>query len=194
MGNFVDKCYHIACALPVVQTVVGGAAALKHIIGIIKDVAMVSIFKGYAEDIQKERESIKVRHGKLQIFQKEREYLFSISVSDTKCKDKAIKTMLEMQKSLSEMKLLFVLPDSVISIYANANELLKVNGLTATYLNSAITECKNQYENLSFASNMTTTVPPRERICSLASAVLSAIPVVGTVYNVGILGYYSFSK
>ena len=188
MSTFLDKCYHVACAIPCAQTVIGVGFAIKDIVGIIKDIAMNTLFKDYADSLTTTLLDLNRIDGLLNKMTEQNNEFFKLGLkSDFRLT--SIESMNKIQNSLKNLNLF--MPVNEIN---EQNPLIKTKAFTDAHIEAAILangRLKNYLKEISF---FTETVPATERLYNLATAVISAIPVVGTVYNVGALGYFCFIK
>lgn len=197
MTTFIDKCYHVACAIPRVQTAIGLSFAIKDLVGIIKDIAMSTLFKGYADDVTTNLDDLNTNDNLLTLMSEQNNYLYLLG-SKSSVHSKYIASIEGMNDILNDLKVMgLFMPISEITHMLHDNEqdpLIKIKAYTDARIEAAIQENNRQLNDLKKKSFFTETVPANERLYNLATAVISAIPVVGTVYNVGALGYFYFIK
>ena len=194
MLDNLDKCYHVVCAIPVVQTFVGGAFAVKDTIGIIKDIAMKCLFPDFEANTKVKISNLKKLSIELQDMQVQRNSLFySALKGDDKAKKLAVEGMEIMQNTLKKIGMFF--PSYFIK-NQNPTDYLEVDRNTHLYIHQAVLHCRDQVSSLNGTLYFVEAVPARTRLYNLATAVISMIPTyrIGTVYNLGILAYHTFIK
>lgn len=196
MSDFIDKCYHVACTIPRAQTVIGVSFAIKDLVGIIKDIAMNTLFKDYADSVNENIQSKDLIDQRLrQMFKQNNEFFNLGYQGDDNDKKTAKKGMQGIENALSEMHLYLPVSDFTHLLLKNErNPLIKTNRLIDEHITEAIFENNKQLNQSKKISFFIETVPAKERLYNLATAVISAIPVVGTIYNVSALGYFCFIK
>lgn len=194
MLDNLDKCYHVVCAIPVVQTVVGGAFAAKDILGIIKDIAMACLFPNYETNLKKNIRDLQQTTKALEKMQNQREILVNAAIfGDDEAKKDALKVMKQMQNDLKDMGMFF--PSEFIN-KPNSTNYTEVGLNTHMYIYQAIIHCEKQISSLNSTLSYAEAVPAWTRITNLATNIISMIPTyrIGTVYNLGALAYHTFIK
>jgi|GEM_PF-2689836 len=197
MESIKDKCYHLICAIPVVQTVVGGAFAVKDIIGIIKDIAMTYIFTDYDKKTNITLKDIECKIKNISDMYKSYKILYVHGLTGTKeNKDLAIEGMQSIQRRLEINGLLFPLSDHAKSIYSNNCPFTQESSYTKAYIDRADLRCKSEENMLKFDLNLTRAVPAKIRLYNLATNIISMIPTyrIGTLFNLATLGYHFIVK
>ncbi len=197
MTTFIDKCYHVACAIPRAQTVIGISFAIKDLVGIIKDIAMNTLFKGYADDVTTTLDDLNIKDKLLTLMSEQNSEFFRTGLKSRALFNyrASIEGMNDIQNDLKDMGLFMSVSEITHLLYHEEKDLLiKTKAFTDARIVAAIQENNRQLHDLKKKSFFTETVPANERLYNLATAIISAIPVVGTVYNVSALGYFCFIK
>lgn len=202
--------YNYACVVPVVQQAVGGVTVIKNVIGLIKDIAnsILSSFESFEminAKINLEQIPIYSEIKNLELIQKSNENLekttrdITINLISTphkeiefkKIYDLAIQNLEEQQVSLKlsplsgddrrileSTNLGFGIDISQDNHYKKYHEVRMQIGNKISNLNIAYVALETKK-----------TVPIGERIKNIALGTISATPVLGTLFNLGVICY-----
>lgn len=191
-----DKIYHVACAIPVVQTFVGGAFVVKNIIGIIKDIVMRCLFPNYINDNLKVRVELQTKIKFLNTWKDTNIKLTTNNSGSAEDISLATEGRECIHEKLRKMGLFFPIPDSIKNKCSIGTPLVMEEKLTDAYLSSALSHCEGKHKDLLSSNFIWKPVPALTRISNLATNIISMIPRyrIGTVYNLGVLAYHTFLK
>lgn len=188
--NTADSRYTTACIFPVVQQVVGGFTAVRHIIGLIKDLATMILFCSGPEDLNNYldskmrqmdslKEDLKTVKEVIELAQKTS--IATLSTDGSKEYFKKTNQNFDEFRKIYDLQPLDRLgeaccmsgePDSLTEFLGNA-----------TRLQLQLQDKEYEYNKVYLLLWACKAEPPLERLHNIAIGAISATPVVGTIYN-----------
>lgn len=199
--NTQIRSYTVACAIPVVQQVVGASALLKNLIGLVKDVAWAIFscesFTAIRDRVELKQNSIRndiqvlrglqtINNNALQVLQAaDIQHLRSGIPVDF---GPSIQVLLDQQNQWNLKPLSSDLMRMIHSTYDASTPIGQYKILSCTVymqIETKIAQLDSKCVNL----DLWNCIPAVERLHNIAIAITSMTPVVGTIYNVVSLQY-----